>query len=63
MFLGLPDPDSDPLVGGVDPDPARAKMSWIPNTGEKYTCLSYSSVHWVFTERAIHDTLILLIVL
>ena len=20
MFLGLPDPDSDPLVGGLDPD-------------------------------------------
>jgi hypothetical protein len=21
MFLGLPDPDSDPLVRGMDPDP------------------------------------------
>jgi hypothetical protein len=22
MFLGLPDPDLDPLVKGMDPDPA-----------------------------------------
>ncbi len=22
MFLGLPDPDPDPLVRGMDPDPA-----------------------------------------
>jgi hypothetical protein len=28
MFLGLPDPDPDPLVRGR----IHTKMSWIPNT-------------------------------
>jgi hypothetical protein len=31
MFLGLPDPDSDQFVRGVDPDLDHAKM----NTGAK----------------------------
>jgi hypothetical protein len=27
MFLGLPDPDQDPLVRGVDPDPSIILLS------------------------------------
>jgi hypothetical protein len=31
MFLGLPDPDQDPLVRGMDPDPAL-DPDWDPST-------------------------------
>jgi hypothetical protein len=32
MFLGLPDPVPDPLVGGIDPDPSIILLSLSKNS-------------------------------
>ncbi len=31
MFLGLPDPDPDPIVRGMDPDPSIIKQNGTKN--------------------------------
>jgi hypothetical protein len=32
MFFGLPDPDTDPLVRGVDPDPSITQAKIVRKT-------------------------------
>jgi hypothetical protein len=51
MFLGLLNPDLDPLVKGMDPDPSIIKQKIVRKTYLDYYCFVTSFFYFLFLKN------------